>query len=587
MRSFIIPGEVSYNSNSQILNSAFFRELICELINDSEEKKNSLYPFFELFKKDFDTLNPEEKYDIDAIIQLMISLSVNTVEHIDASGYYAFPKLGTRKDLLIKFVERLFNSWRNKHRFMVKQSRFTQDSFNRINKQMMVVKNNADLKSLVLSLYRQILVNINETKLKVLRQLPSGAQVGFITDNPEIKEEYKFKNAQWIYDMKFVWSTVFEPPVIFYTKSNKRRGLFKVIDKPILDKVKIENLNDYLLFPIHVNSKLIYVIVYKEYLSHAAGLGNLFEIASFNVVNNKKPDGIYIFGMKNDFFEENDDYNGIIYKEEDGTYIGMVGDDPSIDYFGYMKKMILTIHNLLVIDEKRIPIHGALAQIKLRDGRSFNVMIMGDSGAGKSETLDALNRLKEEVSEVNILIDDMGSLDIQDGKIVAYGTETGAFVRLDDLQPGYAYSAMDRSIFMNPNEINARVIVPYSNYEDIIKPTEIDYFLYANNYEKINKNEESVYFYENVDNAYEIFSKGARMAKGTTAEKGLTYSYFANPFGAIQRKEVHEKIAKIYMEAMINSGVKVGAIKTQLGIPGFEENGPIIAAKGLLNLLHK
>ena len=136
--------------------------------------------------------------------------------------------------------------------------------------------------------------------------------------------------------MKFVWSTVFEPPVIFYTKSNKRRGLFKVIDKPILDKVKIENLNDYLLFPIHVNSKLIYVIVYKEYLSHAAGLGNLFEIASFNVVNNKKPDGIYIFGMKNDFFEENDDYNGIIYKEEDGTYVGMVGDDPSIDYFGYM-----------------------------------------------------------------------------------------------------------------------------------------------------------------------------------------------------------------------------------------------------------
>lgn len=70
----------------------------------------------------------------------------------------------------------------------------------------------------------------------------------------------------------------------------------------------------------------------------------------------------------------------------------------------------------------------------------------------------------------------MGSLDIlEDGTVVAYGTETGAFVRLDDLQPSYAYSTMDRSIFMNPNETNARVIVPYSNYDEIIKPTKIDF----------------------------------------------------------------------------------------------------------------
>lgn len=63
------------------------------------------------------------------------------------------------------------------------------------------------------------------------------------------------------------------------------------------------------------------------------------------------------------------DFNGVIYREDDGTYVGVVGDDPTIDYFGYMKKMILTIHNLLVIDEGRLPIHGALAHIKLRNGK--------------------------------------------------------------------------------------------------------------------------------------------------------------------------------------------------------------------------
>ncbi len=52
-----------------------------------------------------------------------------------------------------------------------------------------------------------------------------------------------------------------------------------------------------------------------------------------------------------------------------------------------MKKMILTIHNLLVIDEGRLPIHGALAEVKLRDKTSYNIMLVGDSGAGNQKQL--------------------------------------------------------------------------------------------------------------------------------------------------------------------------------------------------------
>ncbi len=39
------------------------------------------------------------------------------------------------------------------------------------------------------------------------------------------------------------------------------------------------------------------------------------------------------------------------------------------------------------------------------------------------------------------------------------------------------------------------------------------------------------------------------------------------------------------MEAMMENGVKVGTLRTQLGINGFEEEGPMIAAKTLLNYL--
>ena len=43
----------------------------------------------------------------------------------------------------------------------------------------------------------------------------------------------------------------------------------------------------------------------------------------------------------------------------------------------------------------------------------------------------------------------MGSLGIKNGQVVGYGTEIGAFVRLDDLDTGYAYKKIDRAIFLN------------------------------------------------------------------------------------------------------------------------------------------
>lgn len=584
-RTVLINGNVSYLSNAQIIHSNILRNLIIEYLTDLEERKESLITFFSNFLKNEDAVEVEDRYDIDQIIKMLFALSAEKIDEIDASPFYSFPKLSDKKDQITKFVESIYNLWRNKHRFMIQKNDFVANGIKKIYKEMILIKNNTDLKSLITNFYRQILINISDDRLKVLRQLPSAAQVAFSIDYPKFEENI-LNGDDSLYKVPFVWGVVFEPPVIFYTKSNKRKGIFKVIDSPILEKIELENPNDWFAFPIHVGKNYLLVYVYKEYLAMAAGLTNLFELTGFGVVQKKKPDGIYFFGLEDKFFENPEYKSGVIYKEKDGTYISLLGRDDELDYFGYMKKMILTNHNLKVIDEGNLPIHGALAEIILRNGKKANVMLMGDSGAGKSETLDALNRLSKEVSEVNILIDDMGSLEIDsNGNVVAFGTETGAFVRLDDLQPGYAYSAIDRSIFMNPNENNARVIVPYSNYKEIIKPTKIDYFLYANNYTKV-ENDDYLTFYDNCKTAYEIFAKGARMAKGTTAEVGLTYSYFANPFGAVQRKEKHEIIANKFLEQMIKTNVKVGEIKTQLGIQGFEEDGPILAAKALLKLIN-
>ena len=89
-------------------------------------------------------------------------------------------------------------------------------------------------------------------------------------------------------------------------------------------------------------------------------------------------------------------------------------------------------------------------------------------------------------------------------------------------------------------------------------------------------------FFNDVDEALEVCSQGARISKGTTSEQGLVYTYFANPFGAPQKREQHHSLARKYLETMMNQGVRVGQLRTQLGIKGFEIAGPELAAKALL-----
>ncbi|MGL4675581.1 MAG: phosphoenolpyruvate carboxykinase, partial [Wohlfahrtiimonas sp.] len=156
-----------------------------------------------------------------------------------------------------------------------------------------------------------------------------------------------------------------------------------------------------------------------------------------------------------------------------------------------------------------------------------------------------------------------------------------AFVRLDDLDVGYAYKEIDRSIFMNPHLINSRLVMPVATYEEITTNYPIDLMLYANNYEE----DETLVFFDTVKEAKQVFIDGARMAKGTTSETGRVTSYFANPFGPVQRKAQTDKLIESYFDEMFAQGVKIGQLKTKLGIEGNEHTGPKDAAKALLAYL--
>jgi len=133
----------------------------------------------------------------------------------------------------------------------------------------------------------------------------------------------------------------------------------------------------------------------------------------------------------------------------------------------------------------------------------------------------------------------MGTFHIHDGQVYAQGSEIGAFVRLDDLDPATPYRDMNRSVFFNPDKANARVITPAAPYAVITESHPVDLFAYANNYgdgiglRKV----------EDLEEAKSIFIEGKRMAKGTTQETGISTTYFANPFGPMQESSIGYLIA--------------------------------------------
>ncbi|MGL4662815.1 MAG: phosphoenolpyruvate carboxykinase [Culicoidibacterales bacterium] len=547
----------------ELLESTGFNRVLSSYLDHQERKGTPVYRYLIAIGKS------KEKVVVD-LTQLFKVLLVLDIETIEKTGN-ATVEYFTSKALLLEFVEKLYNYWRRLGRYAIA---FNNHSQSGIQNQQFIETHNR-FENLVLETYRQISEELMGKKNRVYRQLIAGVNAGLIVNQaplPIVKTYPQFKNIATIE------SIILHPPFITYPKMNTRTGIFtEVFENPLQD-VKLKS-KDYFCFPARVGKLLAFVYFHKDFLVQGLTLCNLFELAEFDAIENQKPDLVYVYGVKDD---EN---KTVFYNDlENDMYIGYVSYSDQYDYFGYMKKMILTLHNVKMLDKGGLPLHGAMAHITLHSGAVKNVVIIGDSGAGKSETIEALRNLDDKyIKDIKIVFDDMGVLVRAEDQLVANGTEIGAFVRLDDLDPGYAYKEIDRSIFMNPHLINSRLVMPVATYEEITTNYPVDLLLYANNYDE----EGTLSFFDNIDDAKQTFVDGARMAKGTTSETGLVTSYFANPFGPVQRKAQTDNLIESYFNEMFEKGVKIGQLKTKLGIHGNEHTGPKEAAEALLEYLIK
>jgi hypothetical protein len=300
------------------------------------------------------------------------------------------------------------------------------------------------------------------------------------------------------------------------------------------------------------------------------GLLNLFPFYKVDKeFMNKKPDGIFFFGYQG---ASKDDL-GFFHDRENDLLIGMVPDFPEYGYFGYCKKPILTLHNVLAILKGDFPLHCGCNRYLVGFDKDTN---------------------EPYISEIFIKADDMGKAEFQKDddnnvRLKFYGTETGAFACLDGFSDQAKMQMIGREIGYNASfGTNARQIVPVAEESEVSTGSNLDMLLYINNYELKKSDETMIDVKMPVKEAIIHFHDGRRCAAGSTqtGRGGTEISYWANPFPLLKEgdnkiihKELYEKFRDTEanlisdIEKLVAKGeMSIGVAYSQLMAGVYEKN---------------
>lgn len=561
-------------SADEILDSDLFKEVLNRAIASLQKRNSYLLQIFD-----------NKPIDEKALKDL-----IETLKYLNKMPLALIPNVVKNSKALLKdphlfneFIEYLYNYWRSFDRFIVSDSTgkdFDKRPFKTFNNTI------GQLTNLIRSMYRDIQENITGKHPRIYRQVTAGAEVSSICMDKNIPfKDEKYKTFNKISTIRQI---LLYPPLILNPPMNKRTGKFEKIDQNPVDLVDIKS-DEWLCYPAKVGELVILIYFHNKFSELGHSLCNLFQLAEDEDLESQ-PDAIFFYGTPGNTLDNLGVFPTVFYEDKpNALLVGACPNRNEFGYFGYLKKMVLTLHNIIMIKRNKMPFHGALVRIILKGNKDKTILFIGDTGAGKSETLEAFRELGEEyIQDIIIIADDMGSLDIdKNGNIIGYGTEIGAFLRLDDLKPGYALGQIDRAIIMSANQINARIILPVTTFENVIKGHKVDFIMYANNYDGIDDDHPIIERFNSSEQAFNVFREGTVMSKGTTTSTGIVHSYFANIFGPPQYKNEHEIIAKKFFKTFFDKGLFVGQMRTRLGLAGWERNGPIEAAKQLLNTISK
>ncbi len=347
--------------------------------------------------------------------------------------------------------------------------------------------------------------------------------------------------------------------VYYTTHSNKRAFPFFELSHNPFKKEQFKH-DEYIAIPFEIGAWNILCYIHKTpgYIEIEPGLLNLFPYSKTKNITDKQVDGIFILGCPNSGMDDLGYYHDI----KNNLLVGVIPGLDDCQYFGYGKKPMLTLHNVLCILNGNLPLHCGATRYVVRFDEKTNEPYIFDS---------------------LIKADDMGRAILEknsQGKEVPffYGTETGAFACLDGFSEHAKMQMEGREIGYNKHSgTNARQIVPVTDYSEISTGSELDILLYLNNYEVIPEGESCMKANMNPAEALEHFRKGARVAAGSTqTHRGdVEISYWANPFPLLkdndwkplpEHKHLCEKFEKIEKRFFDNFKTRVEKGEMKIGV---------------------
>ena len=396
----------------------------------------------------------------------------------------------------------------------------------------------------------------------------------------------------------------------YTTHANKRAfPFFALKHNPF--KNKSFNSKDYVAIPFEVGQWNIIAYIHKSRgcIELEPGLLNLFPFSKVRKLSGKTPDGVFIFGCPHSSMKD----LGYFYDEDNKLLVGLIPNIDDCKYFGYGKKPILTLHNVLCILNDHLPLHCGCTRYVVKFDSKTNEPYIADSF---------------------IKADDMGRASLLNGNSEGvknprsnvpyfFGTETGAFACLDGFSEHTKMQMEGREIGYNKHAgTNARQIVPVTDYTEVSTGSELDILLYLNNYDLIEPGKSCMDVDMEVDVALEHFRKGARVAAGSTqTHRGkVEISYWANPFPLLKDEDwndlpehidlskkfmnIEKKFFNIIKERVGSGEMKIGVAHSMLMAGVYSKNtderlvkcgfnnrelveheGPERAAKDMINLI--
>ncbi len=515
----------------------------------------------------------ENKLEVQSKINFILDISARDFLRILESDNALEEGVAERNLALVKFIDGGFHHFRNVtysrlvrlHNEVITGEEETPDSIKDL-----VTNKAANLSQLIMETRRLLLKKVG-LETGVRRSVGMEAHPSVTAG--EISGHYLNLPSDYV-SLSSVPLTIaadIRTGVDYKTASNKRAYPFFELDHNPFKDDEFDP-EDWVAVPLRVGAWLIVAYLHKSNgcIEIEAGLLNLFPFAETeDILSNRKPDGVFIFGCPS----SNMDDLGYYWDEENELLVGLVPNLDECKYFGYGKKPILTLHNVLAIRAGDLPLHCGCTRYVCH----FD---------------DATN--EPYITEMLVKADDMGRARLEqdtDGqtRMIFYGTETGAFACLDGFSEHAKMQMKGREVGYNQESgSNARQIVPVATVSEVMTGHALDGLMYNNNFNIIEKGAQTIHYDMPVMEAVEHFRKGERVAAGSTqTHRGKKeISYWANPFPLLEDSDgtvLHPDLHKKYMvtekrftdvmeDLVAKNEMMVGVVNSQLMAGVYENN---------------